>query len=70
MSTIEVDGKKYTVTETFSTVQMGLPAKMVKDETVKPFGERVAVKQSGKWRWWTGMDRLIGAPLQKEAEDG
>ena len=54
MATIEVEGKKYNVTETLPYCQAGMPAKFV--ET--PDGERVAVKRGGVWTWWTAQDRL------------
>ena len=56
MATIEVEGKKYKVTETMGHQQVGMPAKFV--ET--PDGERVAVKRGGIWTWWTARDRLSG----------
>ena len=58
MSTIEIGGLKYKVIETFSSVQCGYPAKLVEDKTYKPFKERMAVKDRGRWRWWTAKDRL------------
>ena len=54
MATIEVEGKKYKVTETLAYCQAGMPAKFV--ET--PDGERVAVKRGGVWTWWTARDRI------------
>ena len=62
MKTIEVNGKKYTVKETFSSrvSHLGLLTKIVKDETIEPSGENVAVKDGGIWRWWTLQDKLRG----------
>lgn len=54
MATIEVEGKKYKVTETLGHQQCGMPAKFVQT----PDGERVAVKRGGVWTWWTAKDRL------------
>ena len=62
MSTIDVEGEKYKVTETLSYHQAGMPAKFV--ET--PDGERVAVKRGGVWAWWTAEDRLSGGGVHKE----
>jgi len=54
---IKINGKKYKVIETLPYHNAGMPAKVVKDEASKT-GERVAVKQGGKWRFWTPADKL------------
>jgi hypothetical protein len=54
MATIEIEGKKYKVTENLG-YQGGYYIKAV--ET--PEGERIAVKR-GVWTWWTAKDRLSG----------
>lgn len=53
MATIEVEGNKYKVTENLG-FQGGYYAKAV--ET--PDGEKIVVKRSGVWTWWTARDRL------------
>ncbi|MCF7791208.1 MAG: hypothetical protein K9M56_04335 [Victivallales bacterium] len=53
MPKIEIEGKKYKVTENLG-VQAGHYAKAVETEK----GERIAVKRGGKWKWWTAQDRL------------
>jgi hypothetical protein len=50
---IEIDGKKYKVTENLG-FQMGYQAKMIDDNGQ----EKVAVKRNGAWTWWTAKDRL------------
>ncbi len=57
MAKIDIGGKKYEVVETLSFYQVGLHAKVVKDET-SPTGERIAVKQAGRWQFWAAKDRL------------
>ena len=54
MATIEVEGKKYKVTENLG-YQAGHYAKAVETQT----GERIAVKRDEGWTWWTAQDRLI-----------
>ncbi len=54
---IEIEGKKYEVVETLPYHQVGMSAKAVKDDT-SVSGERIAVKQGGKWRFWKEADRL------------
>ncbi len=56
MASIKIDGKNYTVVETLSYTSAGRIAKVVKNKG----GEKVAVKESGKWRFWTAEDRLRG----------
>lgn len=51
---IEIDGIKYKITESLGYQQCGCKAKFV--ETLD--GEKVAVFEGGKWRWWTSNDRL------------
>ena len=58
MAKIEIDGVFYQVVETLPHCQVGMPAKYVDT----PEGEKVAVKRSGKWAWWTASDRLGGTP--------
>ena len=53
MATIEVEGKKYKVTENLG-YQAGHYVKAV--ET--PDGERMAVRRGFAWTWWTAEDRL------------
>ena len=53
MATIEVEGKKYKVTENLGH-QGGHYVKAV--ET--PDGERMAVRRGFAWTWWTARDRL------------
>lgn len=53
-SYIEVEGKKFRVTETLGYHQVGMPAKYVQT----PDGERVAVKSGGVWRWWSAGDKV------------
>lgn len=57
MAKITIDGQKYEVVETLPYHGVGMPAKVVKDET-SDTGERVAVKRGGIWRFWTAQDRL------------
>lgn len=57
MATIEIEGKKYKVIETLPYHGAGKPAKIVEDKTSET-GERMVVKQGGKWRFWTAQDRL------------
>ncbi len=52
---IEIDGIKYKVIETLPYHGIGKPSKMVKD---LKGDERIAVKERGKWRFWTVQDRL------------
>lgn len=54
MSTIEVDGKKFKVTENLG-YQGGHYVKAV--ET--PDGERIAVRRGFEWTWWTALDRGV-----------
>ena len=49
-----VEGESYEVVESFGYHQFGAPAKMVKTDS----GEKVAVRQAGKWKFWTTEDRL------------
>jgi len=51
---VEIDGLKYTVTESLGYVQ-DVGAYVVEVET--PDGFKKAVKQGGKWRFWTAHDR-------------
>ena len=53
MATIEVEGKKYKVTENLG-YQGGHYVKAV--ETLD--GERMAVRRGFAWTWWTARDRL------------
>lgn len=53
MAKIEVDGVEYKVTEHLG-FQAGFPAKAVATKE----GEKVAVKENGKWRFWSVGDRL------------
>ena len=53
MKEINIEGKKYTVTENLG-FQGGYHAKLVDT----PDGEKVAVKRGGDWTWWTAIDRL------------
>ncbi len=57
MARISIDGKKYEVVETLSFHHVGMPAKAVKYDS-SPTGERIAVKQGGKWGFWAVEDRL------------
>ena len=54
MKNIIIDNKEYCVIEKLPYHGIGKPAVIVETKT----GERVAVKQSGKWRFWTIEDRL------------
>ena len=54
---ITIDGKEYKVIETLPYHNVGKPAKVVEDKTSET-GERVAVKEGGRWRFWTVADRL------------
>ncbi len=58
MAKISINGKKYTVVETLPFHQIGLPAKAVKDSS-SATGERIAVKDGGKWRFWSAGDMLM-----------
>lgn len=53
MAEIEVNGKKYKVTENLG-YQAGHWAKMVETQD----GEKVAVKECGEWRFWGIADKL------------
>ncbi len=53
---IIIDGKKYKVIETLPYHQAGRPTKVI----VVEGKEKVAVKEHGKWRFWTPEDRLRG----------
>jgi len=53
MATIEVEGKKYKVTENLG-YQGGHYVKAVES----PNGERMAVRRGCDWTWWTARDRL------------
>ena len=53
MAKIEIEGEKYTVTESLG-FQGGYHAKFVKT----PDGERVAVKRGVRWIWWTARDKI------------
>lgn len=51
---IEIDGKKYTVTDSLGFVQ-DVGAYVVEVET--PDGFKKAIKRAGKWGFWTAHDR-------------
>ena len=50
---LEIDGKKYKVTENLG-FQAGYQVKMVDDNGQ----EKAVVKRNGKWTFWTARDRL------------
>ena len=54
MAKIEIDGKKYDIVETLNYQAAGRVAKVVKNKD----GEKVAVLEGVKWRFWTAKDRL------------
>jgi len=62
MATIEIEGKRYKVTENLG-YQAGHYAKAVETET----GERIAVRRGFAWTWWTAGDRLARPAAEKEA---
>ena len=67
MTKIKIEGTKYKVIETLPYHQVGMPAKFV--ET--PEGEKVAVKRSGVWTWWTVEDRLVpGSRIVGQTRNG
>ncbi len=58
---ITVEGKKYRVVENLGFIHScGLYGKVCipVDIFSAHEGERIAVKEFGKWRWWTAQDRV------------
>ena len=69
MAYIKIYGQRYKVLETLPYHGVGKPTKVVHCPNT-PGGERVAVKEYGKWRFWTVEDRLSPFGKQRNsAED-
>ena len=54
MAMIEIEGKKYKVVETLPYHGAGRLTKVIDT----PDGEKIVVKDYGKWRFWIVDDRL------------
>ncbi len=55
MAKIEVDGRKYTVTDSLGFVHsVGMYVKEVQTED----GFKMVVKDAGRWRFWTAQERV------------